>query len=286
MRQTGFWTSALVLVSLAAATAADEPLGRKPAASTRPLSAVPNASAMVARIWVPGHDEGYVPQGLAFSAGRLVLSAYRSTDPKRDRGPCRVFFIVPASGATEASVDLPASCGHAGGVAALKDDRIVVADTRAIFVLKDRKLISSSRLTGELKGSFAGADATHLWTGSYERGAGKLWRLPLAALGREALSETDAVTILNAPPRMQGMAFDAKGQLWVTVSGSRDGALLRLNPATGQIQARYAMPAGIEDIAFDDQGLLWAVSEAGSIRWSAWATHFPLIFALDISRLR
>jgi hypothetical protein len=282
----GVSAALLALASVTPAPAADEPLGRKPEASTRPLSDVPNASAIVARMWLPGHDEGYVPQGLAFSAGRLVLSTYRSTDPKQDRGPCRVFFIVPTSGTVEASLDLPASCGHAGGVAALKDGRIVVADTRVIFVLKDREVISSSRLTGELKGSFAGADTTHLWTGSYEQGAGKLWRLPLTALGSASLSEKDAVTILNAPSRMQGMAFDARGQLWVTVSGSRDGALLRLDPATGQLQARYAMPAGIEDIAFDDNGLLWAVSEAGSIRWSAWATHFPLIFAVDVARLR
>jgi hypothetical protein len=45
-------------------------------------------------------------------------------------------------------------------------------------------------------------------------------------------------------------------------------------------------PAGIEDIAFDGAGRLWASSEAGSRRWSAWPTYFPLVFAIDVNRLK
>jgi hypothetical protein len=46
------------------------------------------------------------------------------------------------------------------------------------------------------------------------------------------------------------------------------------------------MPAGIEDISFDPQGGLWAVSEAGSKRWLGWATFFPVVFRLELASLR
>jgi hypothetical protein len=267
--------------------AADLPRGTKPGSVTRPLSEVPNEGAIVERIWLPGHDEGYVPQGLAFADGRLVLGTYRSTDPKQNRGPCRVFFVIPATGAIDTQVDLPSGCGHAGGIAALKDGRIVVADTRLLHVLKNRRVVAAVKLKGKLQGSFADSDGASLWLGAYDRDrTGQMWRMPASALSRKELTERDAASTVTAPQRAQGLAVDRNGQLWVTVSGSRDGWLLRLDATTGDVQARYAMPAGIEDIAFDDKGLLWATSEAGSLRWSAWSTNFPLLFAIDPARLR
>ena len=50
--------------------------------------------------------------------------------------------------------------------------------------------------------------------------------------------------------------------------------------------ASYTMPAGIEDIEFGPDGRLWALSEAGSKRWNAWPTFFPVVFALDLKSLR
>ena len=94
------------------------------------------------------------------------------------------------------------------------------------------------------------------------------------------------MTISVVPQRAQGAAFDAKGQLWVTRSGGSFGELVRLDPKTGAVQARFPMPAGTEDIGFDSKGHLWTVSEAGSRRWLSWATFFPVIFQVDMSRLR
>jgi hypothetical protein len=42
------------------------------------VSAVPNAAAIVRRIWVPELDAGYDPQGLAVAGGSIYVSAYHS----------------------------------------------------------------------------------------------------------------------------------------------------------------------------------------------------------------
>ncbi|WP_458760439.1 hypothetical protein ACSVBT_06465 [Afipia sp. TerB] len=265
---------------------ADELRGARPSSVTRPLSDVPNSEAIVARIWSPQLDDGYVPQGLSFANGRLLLSAYRSTDPKQGRGPCRLFVIAPDSGAITEHIDLPESCGHAGGVAVLGDGRIVVADTHALYEIKDRKVTATVQLKGKLRGSFADADGNALWIGSYDRNGGTLWQLPPDVFTRSEIDETHATKTLTIPARVQGLLFDGKGHGWMTVSGSRDGALLKFDPSDGHVIASYPMPAGIEDLALDPSGLIWAVSEAGSIRWSKWDTNYPVLFTIDPAKLR
>ena len=48
----------------------------------------------------------------------------------------------------------------------------------------------------------------------------------------------------------------------------------------------FTVAARIEDLSFDEAGMLWSVSEAGSLRWRHWETCFPLIFSLDVGRLK
>lgn len=265
---------------------ASEILGSKPNFVSRPLSDVPNADAIGRRIWVPDLDDGFVPQGLAYARGQLTLSGYRSTDPKQGSGPCRLLYLSPETGSVSRRLDLPASCGHAGGMAALPGGRLVVADTHSLYVVSKGKVSATILLKGKLRGSFADGDGKTLWIGSYDRSGGTLWRIPPAALERTEIDEGAADASFAIPPRVQGLAFDRKGGAWLTVSGSRDGALLRMDVKDGHILASYAMPAGIEDIAVDEAGRIWAVSEAGSIRWSKWSTNYPLIFAIDPQRLR
>jgi hypothetical protein len=263
------------------------PLGEPPKIVNRALSAVPNAQAFHTHIWVPGLDEGFVPQGLAWQAGELVLAGYVSTDRNVARGPCWVYRVDPASGRTRSRTELPSSCGHAGGVAALADGRVVVADTRRLFVISRGALVQEVRLEGELRGSFADFDGQDLWIGSYNAdGPGQLWRLPVALLGRAALTEKDAAARLPAPAEAQGLAFAPGGQMWIATSGAREGTLKRVNKTTGAVEFTYAAPAGVEDIAFDGAGRLWASSEAGARRWAGWDTFYPLLFAVDVGRLR
>lgn len=46
------------------------------------------------------------------------------------------------------------------------------------------------------------------------------------------------------------------------------------------------MVIGMEGLAFDAQGALWSVSEAGSLRWQRWGVYYPVLFRIDPARLQ
>jgi sugar lactone lactonase YvrE len=266
-------------------------LGAAPTYTDRKLSDVPNAAAMTARLWAPGLDEGYVPQGLTVIGADLFVSSYRSVDPKQGRGPCRLYRMDPASGAVRAQLDLPAACGHAGGLAKGPAGRLFVADTREVFEVALGtaglgEVVRGIKLTGTVRGSFAAGTADALWLGTYAKeGDPRLYKFPFAVL-KEELGESDATGSVPLPKEAQGGAFDATGRLWITRSGGNFGELMQLDAKTGEVKARYAMPAGIEDLSFDAAGQIWSLSEAGSQRWLQWETFFPVIFRVDPQQLR
>ena len=298
----GRWTSrtraaALVLALLATPGAADEPLGTKPAYLTRrlgttPAGPLPNEAAITSRIWAPGLDEGYVPQGLAVADGAVFVAAYRSSDVSISIGPCRLYRIAAATGTVTGSFDLPPSCGHAGGLALTAPDRIWVVDTHLMHEVElsptgaPIKVLREVRIEPPLKGSLATAHDNSIWLGSYERDRpGRLWRIPLVAITGAHVGARHATATTEIPSRAQGAAFDSQGRLWLARSGASLGELAVLDPRTGAVSGTYRVPDGIEGIAFVGS-LLWTVSEAGSRRWSNWATVFPLVFALDLAKLR
>lgn len=278
-------------LSVSDALAAD-PLGTAPTYASRTLGPVPNGQAITRRIWVPGLDDGYVPQGLAVIAGALYVASYRSVDVKQDRGPCRVFRIDMTSGTTTGTLDLPASCGHAGGLARGPAGRLFVVDTRTVYEVELTeaaslgRIVRTIKLLGGVKGSFSAGSADALWLGAFEGKPGaKLFKIPFAALKPE-VGEADATQVVALPSMAQGAAFDAAGRLWITRSTSKFGELHRLDPASGATQAQHSMPIGVEDLSFDADGGLWTVSEAGSRRWLKWTTFFPVVFRLDPAKLR
>jgi len=289
----------LIAVALmTTASIADEPLGTRPTYTDKklglmPAGPLPNEEAILRRIWMPGLDEGFIPQGVTVVDDAVYVAAYKSVEGA-GRGACRLYKVDAGSGRVAGSLDLPARCGHAGGAAKGAPGRLWVADTRDIFEVQldvpasagIGKVVRHVRLTGKVKGSYAAGTGDALWLGAYEtHGEPRIYRFPLATL-KEEINEQDADASLAVPQRAQGAAFDAKGQLWVTRSGGNFGELVRLDPKSGEVQARHAMPAGTEDIGFDSKGHLWTVSEAGSKRWLSWATFFPVIFQVDMSRLR
>jgi hypothetical protein len=278
--------AALFVLGACSAGLAQHPSGAAPTIVNRPLSDVPNQQAITARFWVPDLDTGFVPQGLAFQAGQVVIAGYVSADKNQSRGPCQLIWVSTSTGNVAQRMALPTACGHAGGVAALSGGRLVVADTRVLFVVADGRVTSTIKLKGKMRGSFADFDGSDLWIGSHDKGGGSLWRIPLSALSKSEISEADAAETLPAPAGAQGLAFDRSGGMWITTSGSRKGAILRMDRRSGAVLASYDAPAGLEDIAFDVSGRLWASSEAGSRRWSGWATFFPLIFALNTNMLK
>lgn len=294
---------AFASVSLAAphSSEAAELLGTKPAHLWGGPSTPPNNQAISTMIWAPGIDAGYVPQGVASAGGSILVSAYRSTDPKTDKGPCRVFRVDARTGASSGHFDLPDDCGHAGGAVSLGNGVLVVSDTRRLYKVDTNRafrdgdtrsaLLGSVKLSGALKGSFVGSDGKSLFIGSSEKEADKAngFFLPLSVFethNGKTIAEDMASKRFPIAPRAQGAAFDRAGNLWLTASSSKFGELLKMDADSGAVLARYNMVIGIEDLSFDEDGQLWSVSEAGSVRWSKWSASFPVVFRIDTSKLK
>jgi hypothetical protein len=277
--------------------------GMRPSYGPVRVAEVPNEKAIIRRFWVPELDDGYTPQGLALVPGAVLVSAYRSTEFRVNRGPCRVFRVEWESGRETGHADVPAPCGHAGGLAYPSGDLLYVADTHNLFEILLRQAFDEKALPIRviplgpgLTGALATATPGAIWTGTYrEDGPGRLCRFTSQVLaelhGGETLTIADASAELAIPSYAQGAAFDRDGRLWVARSHNRWGELDVLDSATGAVERSYAVAAGIEGIAFDRDGLLWAVSEAGArhIYDNFFAAlvmpFFPLVFAIDTARL-
>jgi DNA-binding beta-propeller fold protein YncE len=252
---------------------------------------------------MPGLDAGYNPQGLAAVAGGVLVSAYRSEAYEVNRGPCRVFRLDPESGRETGHADVPAPCGHAGGLAYPDGAKFYVADTHALFEIFLRQAfdeqalpIRGIRLGPGLVGALAASTPGAIWSGTYkEDGPGRLYRFSSEVLSGlhdgAMLTVADASAQIAIPSYAQGAAFDRDGKLWVARSHNRWGELDRLDPATGTVERSYAVAAGTEGIAFDPGGLLWVVSEAGArhvydnFLAALVMPFFPLVFAIDPARL-
>lgn len=267
------------------------------------VASVPNERAIARRFWVPELTAGYDPQGLAVVAGAVLVAAYRSTEFAVNRGPCRVFRLDPDSGRETGEVDVPAPCGHAGGLAVADGEALYIADTHTLFAVPLAEAFAGEAprfrrvsLGPGLVGALATATPDAVWTGTYrEDGPGRLYRFGATVLSRlldgDTLRVADASAQLAIPSYAQGAAFDPGGKLWVARSDARWGELDRLDPATGAVEHRYAAAPGIEGIAFDQSGLMWAVSEAGArhvydnFLAALVMPFFPLVFAIDPQRL-
>lgn len=291
---------ALLLSAALAPALAQEPLGVKPAHIFGSPSTTEIEAAVGTKIWAPGIDQGYVPQGLTFADGQVLLSTYRSTDPKVDRGPCRIFRIDPASGATTGQFDMSQTCGHAGGLVYLGGGVLIVADTRVLYKIDMRRafadgntvnaLLGRLLLAGEMKGSLIDSDGSLLFIGSSEKNPAmaKGFFLPLSLFDThdgQTLGPESVVRSFPIAAEAQGAAFDGSGALWLTASNSKFGRLQKLDPISGNVQSQHDVIIGIEDIGFDPQGKLWAVSETGSLRWARWSKTFPVIFQIDVNKL-
>lgn len=305
MRKTTLFTiiAGILAFYWAAPVLANPPftiLGQQPAHIKLP-STPPNATAVTMAIWAPGIDEGYVPQGLTVAGDFILVAGYKSALTSVSRGPCRVFRINAKTGAYEGGFDLPSESGHAGGLAYLGNDILVVSDTRALFKIDLKKafaggsshdvVLGTAALGGKLRGSSLGFDGKNLFICRYTKQEKDSlgWYLPQDVFGPKDeanyVTEADALGSFPVTVKAQGAAFDAKGNLWMTQSGGTFGRLQKMNPRTGAVIASYEMVKGIEDIAFDARGRIWAVSEAGTLRWSEWGVYFPVVYAMDIAKL-
>jgi hypothetical protein len=183
--------AAQVVVS-AAETSPPSIAGIAPSYGPKTVSAVPNAAAIVRRIWLPGLDAGYDPQGLAVDSGGIYVSAYRSDSLGARRGPCRVIRIDLETGVPTGYVDVPSPCGHAGG----GDGMLYVADTHTVFAtplaqaFKPGARFRRFPLGSGVIGGLAASTPDGIWLGTNENGPGRLFRFTAATLAQLSDGET------------------------------------------------------------------------------------------------
>ncbi len=272
--------------------------GSRPAYSDRVLSEPPNKASIRARMWVPEIDLGYVPQGVTVAGDSILLATYNSegVQPR-----CRLFRINRQTLALTGRFDMPLACGHAGGLAYAGGKRLFVSDTGRLFEIDLERAFDATRagdavvrslaLRFPLRGSFLAHSNGALWIGVYKKSQpGRIYRLPLTVIETTpeppGLGEEHASTSLEVALKSQGASFDKDGFLWLSQSDSQTGALQKIDPKTGAVLASYAAVAGIEDLGFDAEGLLWSVSEAGARRWHNWPAYYPILFSIDTKALR
>ncbi|MDE0706000.1 MAG: hypothetical protein OXH59_19980 [Rhodospirillaceae bacterium] len=292
-----FWVGAMT----ASATEPTAVLGIAPKVEPGELSRVPNEDAIASRIWMPALDAGFVPQGLTVTANHVLVAAYRSTSYRISRGESRVFAVDMKSGELVGEIRLPDDVGHPGGLANDRRGTLFVADRGKLYRIDLARALADGHTREAVLGradvdrgigpSFLAWHAGHLWFGPYEKyGEPRLYRYPVSEVfpedGNVYLTALDDVHSIPIDVRTQGAAFDAEGRLWLSQSGGDGGVVQRLDPETGDLLDLFAVAAGTEDLSFDEAGTLWSVSEAGSLRWRHWETYFPLIFSLDVARLK
>lgn len=296
--------SALAALSLAAcaAIAPAPPLGERPTYLDAVSQGVPNEDAVVRRIWTPGLDDGWIPQGLTVAGDRVLVAQYHPMpDLKSNTGPCRVVALEPASGRTTGTFEMPVgACTHAGGLAWLGNGRLLLADTRTIFRIDLERALASGRgegtmqslkLAGDLRGSFGAFDGKDIWIGTWTKDAvakSRMYRLDAAlfdARDGQTIDHQVAKESIPIPLESQGAAFASDGTVWTSSSNGRWGKLYHL-AHDGRVLAVHDMMAGLEDLDFDSEGRLWAASESGTRKYLSWPTRFPFVFALDLGRLR
>lgn len=292
-----FWVGAMT----ASATEPTAVLGTAPKVEPGELSRVPNEDAIASRIWMPALDAGFVPQGLTVTANHVLVAAYRSTSYRISRGESRVFAVDMKSGELVGEIRLPDDVGHPGGLANDRRGTLFVADRGKLYRIDLARALADGHVRAAVLGradvdreigpSFLAWQNGHLWFGPYEKyGEPRLYRYPVSEVfpedGNVYLTANDDVHSIPIDVRTQGAGFDAEGRLWLSQSGGDGGVVQRLDPETGDLLDLFTVAAGIEDLSFDEAGTLWSVSEAGSLRWRHWETYFPLIFSLDVARLK
>jgi streptogramin lyase len=176
--------------------------------------------------------------------------------------------------------------------------KLLLADTRQIFLIDVDKALASGtsagaskavKVAGDLRGSYATFDGKDAWIGTWtkEQPKARMFRLDARLFDDfdgQTVKEDRALESIPVPLEAQGAAFDHAGNLWVSASSGKFGRLYRMD-RQGNVKASFEMVAGLEDLTVDASGQLWGLSESGTRKYMAWATHFPFIFRIDTGKL-
>jgi sugar lactone lactonase YvrE len=141
--------------------------------------------------------------------------------------------------------------------------------------------------------AFTFFDGKDLWNGVWvaEKGEvadAKIYRVALGLFDKSGhtVTKENAVDVVKIPIQVQGAAIDKQGNLWMSASqGESLSRLYRIDRKTGAVLAQYDMPPRIENISFDADGKLWAISESGALKYQKDKQHFPSS-SIDVSKLK
>ncbi|HUR90125.1 MAG TPA: hypothetical protein VMZ74_13635 [Ramlibacter sp.] len=295
--------AAALAMTACATSGGKQVLGTKPAYLASVAETVPNQDAIGPRIFIPGLDEDWVPQGLVVIGDHILVSSYKPTpNLEASAGPCRVYRVERETGIPAGRFDVPLeNCNsHAGGMAHWTRGQLLLADTQMLSLIDYEKAFATGtardairtvKIEGGLRGSLAGNQGGESWIGTWSKEQAKslMYRMPRDLFERRGTVREDiAAETRPIPVEAQGAAFDRDGNLWVSASRSNTMSKLYRLDRAGTVTAEYEMPIGIEGIGFDSRGKLWAITESGTRKYLRWGErfNFPFIFEIDTTRLK
>ena len=179
-------------------------------------------------------------------------------------------------------------CKHGGGIQLEPSGRLWVADTNKLFLFPNGNILETPQVL-QLKAGLSGVDFRRrrrdgfLWVGDWN--SRRLYRFAIQTLlnrlsnpDQRDLQPANSIGSLPTPDNPNGAEFMGGVNFWIASSTAKCSVL---RTASGQ---RLGMAPGMEEFEFAPDGTLWAVFEAGSLRYTD-RPFFPLLAQFDPSKL-
>jgi hypothetical protein len=281
--------------------------GPHPAYASGDLAVVPGADAVCRALWLPRADHWFVPQGVALDGHTAWVSGYRWR-PGYGNRPCRLIQVDLRTGRLLA--DQPrlegavpgcprTFCRHGGGLA-LTDAGLWVAETQRLWLVDPDRVGGPDAVRRVWRieppvsgGSLVAGRAGRFGLADFHRGraSGLHWfdyrdvlDPAVRSLGEEPGGPSRAVALrrTEAPRYAQGGAVDPSGPASPYLVSSVSTCSMLLTP----VGRRVATGPGLEGVAFDGRGGLWAVLESGTRPYQRMGRALvPMLVRYDVRRL-